>query len=260
MKSTPRSTVLLLTDFGERDPYVGIMKMVILKNFSRPIQFVDLSHQVPPQNLHVAARMIRCSRPYVPPGVVWLIVVDPGVGTSRRAVAFLTKDGSAGVAPDNGVLTPLKKEIIAASTLPPSPSASPTFHGRDIFAPAAAQLLSGAHPHDLGTPLDPHTLQILADLPLEISGPQIRGYVVDVDRFGNLITNIPGAILEGQSPRIRVGTVEIPLVRTYADVADGEVLALIGSCGELEISVRNGSAAQRLKADIGTVVWVWRSS
>ncbi len=260
MERKPRNTLVLLTDFGTRDPYVGVMKLVVLSRVQRPVNLVDLSHDVPPQDLHVAARMIRCSRPYLPPASVWLIVVDPGVGTSRRAIAFELRDGSAGVAPDNGVLTPLKRDVVAASRLPIPPEASTTFHGRDVFAPAAARLLEGAHPHDLGVPVEPKTLKELpAALPV-VRDEGIQGRVVDVDRFGNLITNIPADLFQGRPVRVHVAGKEIPLVRTYADVEPGALLALVGSCGELEISVRNGSAARHLRAGIGTDVWVFFSS
>lgn len=258
----PSRTLILLTDFGLVDPYVGVMKLVVLREVSPDLRvnFVDLSHGVPPQNIGVAARMIRCSRAYAPPEATWLIVVDPGVGTARRALAFLLRDGSRGVAPDNGVITPFREELTAVSALPVPPDASSTFHGRDVFAPAAARLLSGAHPHDLGKPVDPEDLVWLDPRPPELRPDGIRGEVVTVDHFGNLITNIPGDWLRGRRVRIQAGKVWVPLVRTYGEVPEGELLALIGSCGELEISVRNGSARDRLGLAEGDPVWVFWAS
>ncbi len=251
--------LILLTDFGLQDPYVGVMKLVVLQGVGpdRGVQFVDLSHGVPPQNLRVAARMIRCAKPYAPPGSTWLIVVDPGVGTSRRALAFLLKDGSRGVAPDNGVITPFRESLTAVSALPVPPDASPTFHGRDVFAPAAARLLSGMHPHELGDPLDPEGLVWLEEPPPRILPDGLEGRIVAVDRFGNLITNIPGEALRDRKVRVHAAGVDIPLVRTYGDVPEGALLALVGSCGELEISVRNGSARARLGLEQGDPVWVF---
>jgi len=256
------SVLILLTDFGLQDPYVGVMKLVVLRDLPPGVEvrFVDLTHNVPPQDIRAASRVIRCSRPYAPPGSTWLIVVDPGVGTSRRALAFLLSDGSRGVAPDNGVITPFRKDLVAASALPIPPEASPTFHGRDVFAPAAVRLLSGAHPYDLGEPVDPEELVWNEDPPLLPFPQGLEGRIVATDRFGNLITNIPGGVLWGKKVRIHVGGVDIPLVRTYGDVPEGALLALVGSCGELEISVRNGSAQAHLGLREGDPVWVfWES-
>lgn len=255
-------TLVLLTDFGLKDPYVGVMKLVILQNIpaNLTVHMVDLSHEVSPQNVREASRMIRCSRPWVPPESTWLIVVDPGVGTERRALAFLLRDGSRGVAPDNGVITPLREDLVAVSALPVPPGASTTFHGRDVFAPAAARLLSGAHPHALGTPLDPGDLVWLEDPPFRVSEEGVEGRVVSVDHFGNLITSIPGDLLRGRKAEVRAGGRTFPVVRTYADVPEGALLALVGSCNELEISVRNGSAQKELGLSEGDPVWVfWRS-
>ena len=256
------STLILLTDFGLQDPYVGVMKLAVLRELPPgvDVRFVDLTHAVPPQNVRAAARAIRCSRPHAPPGSTWLIVVDPGVGTRRRALAFLLSDGSRGVAPDNGVITPFRETLVAVSSLPVPPGASATFHGRDVFAPAAARLLAGAHPHDLGEPLDPRSLIWLDEPSPRVFSGGLEGQIVAIDRFGNLITNISGGALQNRKVRVRAGEVDIPLVRTYADVPEGALLALVGSCGELEISVRNGSARARLGLREGDPVWaVWES-
>ncbi len=254
--------LILLTDFGLQDSYVGVMKLVVLREVPPDlvVSFVDLSHEVPPQNVRAAARVIRCSSRHAPPGSTWLIVVDPGVGTSRRALAFLLADGSRGVAPDNGVITPFREALVAVSALPIPPDASATFHGRDVFAPAAARLLGGAHPHDLGEPLDPEDLVWIEDPRPRPLPDGLEGRIMTADRFGNLITNIPGEVIQNRKVRIQAGGMEIPLVRTYGDVPEGAPLALVGSCGELEISVRNGSARERLGLKVGDPVWVFWAS
>lgn len=242
--------VALLTDFGTRDPYVGVMKGVML-GLCPDLVFVDLTHEVAPQEVREGSFHLWASYRFFPSGTVFLAVVDPGVGSGRRAMALFAQDRFF-VAPDNGLLTPFLKDPFEAREIPVPPEASPTFHGRDVFAPAAAQIACrGALPKEWPAITDP----VRSPWPEpHRKGDQIEGEVLHVDRFGNLITNIPGdwlkpgVIVEVQGVRIR------GLKRTYAEVPPGAFLALVGSSGLLEISVREGSAAQRLKAGQGAKV------
>lgn len=251
--------ITLLTDFGTADGYVAAMKGAIAQVAPETI-IDDAAHDIPPGDVEAAAfTLARYWRLY-PPGTVHVVVVDPGVGTERRTIAARV-DGRFFVAPDNGVLSHVldeaRAEAIHAIENPAlrRDVVSATFHGRDIFAPAAAHL---AH----GTPLDAFGPAIDDPVVLPIprperSGREIRGHVVAVDRFGNLITNVPGAWL---SPRARVamaGRDVGPLRRTYADAPPGGLLALVGSTGMLEISVRDGSAAMTLDATRGAGVTIW---
>jgi len=188
---------------------------------------------------------------------VHVVVVDPGVGTGRRAIAARV-DGRFCVAPDNGVLSRVLDEVPAEAIVSIENPAlrrdvvSATFHGRDIFAPAAAHLARGTPLDAFGPPIDD---PILLPIPRpERLGRVIRGQVVSVDRFGNLITNVPGAWVEARAHVTVAGRDVGPLRRTYADAPPGGVLALVGSAGVVEISVHGGSAAQELAAGRGTIV------
>lgn len=246
--------VVLLTDFGTADGYAAAMAGVIAA--AAPDASVEhASHEIAPGDVFGAALALSRYALRYPPGTVHLVVVDPGVGTERRALAAEV-DGRFFVAPDNGVLT-----LVAGSAGParfvhlPEPSqASATFHGRDVFAPAAARLAAGAALHDLGPPVDDPLRLPTADPSRHEEG--IYGVVLHVDRFGNLITNVPESWLAGAGD-VWMGFARVgPLRRTYGDVGDGEPLALVGSLGLLELSVRNGSAAERLSAGRGAPVYI----
>lgn len=253
--------VTLLTDFGTADGYAAAMAGIIAA--AAPSALIDhASHDVPPGDISTAALTLSRYAFLYPPGTVHLVVVDPGVGTDRRAIAAFV-DGRFFVAPDNGVLTRVLQgsQRVSLVDLPAPPDdASSTFHGRDLFAPAAARIAGDEPLSDLGTPV---TDPILIALPEPTrTGDRLSGEVLQVDRFGNLITNIPGrwVVERGREARVRVsldsGTVIGPVRQTYADVARGELVALVGSLGLLEVSVRDGSAAQRLGAERGTAVVV----
>nr|PZN90793.1 MAG: hypothetical protein DIU52_06120 [bacterium] len=259
--------ITLLTDFGTADGYVAAMKGVIAAR-APGVVVDDASHDVPPGDVAAAAWTLSRYWNLYPPGTVHVVVVDPGVGSERRALAAEV-DGRLFVAPDNGVLTWVLAEAgdaavvaIEAARLFRTP-VSATFHGRDVFAPVAAELArrAGAGPSRFR--------EVLADLGPEVADPvrlplprphrgpdHIAGEVIHVDRFGNLITNVPGEWL-APGARIRVaGGSAAPLVRTYADVAPGALAALVGSAGMLEVSVRDGSAAERLGVGRGASVRV----
>jgi S-adenosylmethionine hydrolase len=232
------SVITLLTDFGTADSYVGEMKGV-LSSLAPRAQLVDITHDIPPGDVTMAQLVLSRVWHRFPAGTVHLAVVDPGVGSTRRAVA-LTAHGHRFVGPDNGLFTTLLEDAVAV-TLSVPPSASATFHGRDVFAPAAAALATGTALEALGDAVGD-----LERRPLPFprkQGRDIVGVVLQVDRFGNLVTNIARhEVPEGGI--VRVGTVVAgPLRRTFAEVAMGAVVAYVGSGGTVEIAVRDGSAA-----------------
>ena len=259
--------VTLTTDFGLRDAYVAEMKGVMLgiaEAARRPLALVDVTHDVERHDITEGALALEAAAPCFPAGTVHLAVVDPGVGTSRRGMA-LAAGGHVFIGPDNGLFTPFLDEdgwrafeLVEADYR--LPNVSRTFHGRDVFAPAAAHVASGVDPARLGPPLDD---------PVRLAWPEVRavagavaGAVVHADRFGNLITSIHARTLApiNNDLVIRVGGREVPLVGTYGDLSVGRPGALIGSSGRLEIAVREGSAATLLRARRGTGVMVSRTS
>ena len=253
------SIVTLITDFGTRDGYVGEMKGVILSACSSA-RIVDVTHDIEPGDVAGAAWVLGRIWERFPPDTVHLVVVDPGVGSDRVALAARVADRWF-VGPDNGVLsTGMEGPVDDARRIDPAgmglPAPSTTFHGRDVFAPAAGWLAAG-HPSDgLGPPVDPAQLRrFSAPVPTRV-GDAARGEVVRVDRFGNLITNIPASWVN-PTALVEVGGQVISGLRThYAMVEPGDLVALIGSGGTLEISVRNESAAARLDARRGARVSV----
>jgi S-adenosylmethionine hydrolase len=276
MKQVP--LVTLLTDFGTADGYVGTMKGVIL-DIAPEARLMDISHEIAPQNVRQAAYVLYTSYSFFPSHTVHMIVVDPGVGSARRPIAVRTPSGSF-VAPDNGVLSYVmaREDVeVAVELAHPQyrlPQVSHTFHGRDIFSPAAAHLAAGIPIEALGPAV---TDLITFPLPgLEVMGQSISGEVLHADRFGNVITSIGLLSWAGRElslePAFGVGeqvrfTADKAVVvaaghriagvhRTYADVKPGETLALVGSEGHLEIAVREGSAAQRLALRAGDPVMV----
>jgi S-adenosylmethionine hydrolase len=260
-----RPVVALLTDFGTRDHYAGTMKGVIL-GICPEATLVDISHEVAPHDVVGAALQLAACYRYFPAGTVFLVVVDPGVGSARRGLAAEAGDYRF-VAPDNGVLTAVFAEQRPRAVVELTerqyarPTVSRTFEGRDRFAPAAGWLAKGVRLAALGRPLADY--QRLA-LPVpEVRPDGIDGAVVHVDRFGNAITNIDRRTLErlGQEGvlEIRAGEHAIGrLVSTYAEIAPGEVAALFGSSDHLEIAANAASAAERLGLGRGTVVRVRR--
>ncbi len=242
--------ITMLTDFGLKDPYVGVMKGVVL-GINPAATVVDITHQVPPGNILIASTLLRDAISYFPKGTVHVAVVDPGVGTQRRPIAVSTDDFFL-VGPDNGLFWPLlsgRKEWKAYHLIEERfflPEVSSTFHGRDIFSPVAAHLSLGVRPEAMG-PQVSDLVQL--KLPGVVVGKKgLRGVVIRVDRFGNLITNIDASTLEELTkkgaPEVRVGDLAIKgIKRTYGEVPKGEALALLGSGGYLEISVNQGRAS-----------------
>jgi S-adenosylmethionine hydrolase len=223
---------------------------------------VDVTHDVAPHDVTEGALALEAAAPHFPPGTVHVAVVDPGVGTARRGLA-LSWRGAVFVGPDNGIFTPFLQEggwesFDLASGDFARPAVSPTFHGRDVFAPAAARLAGGLDPRRLAAAADPVRLPWPE---ARDAGGQASGIVIHVDRFGNLITSIPGAVVAGLGPDVAVtvsGRV-LPLVATYGDLSEGQAGALVGSNRRLEIAVRERRADVALGLERGAAVVVRRS-
>jgi S-adenosyl-L-methionine hydrolase (adenosine-forming) len=245
--------ITLLTDFGSADSYVAEVKGVLLSR-APTATLVDVAHDVPPGNVRAAQYLLARVWPRFPAGTVHLVVVDPGVGTSRRALAAQA-GGHGFVGPDNGLFTPLPDDVRFVA-LPILRDASPTFHGRDVFAPAAARLAAGARLDDLGTAVSDVIRAPLA-VP-RVSDSAVIGEVVYADRFGTLISNIPKELVRSGAAIKVDDTAAGPLRRTFGDVASGKVVAYVGSGGTVEIAVRDGSASSVLRVDVGAVVTVDR--
>jgi S-adenosylmethionine hydrolase len=257
-----RPIITLTTDFGQQDGYVGAMKGVIL-SICPTATVIDLSHEIPPQNVPAAAFVLYQAFSYYPPHTVHCVVVDPGVGSKRRALAVRTNHGVF-VGPDNGVfslvLSSSRVNVFEAVTLTNSdyqlPAVSATFHGRDIFAPAAAHLARGVPPGKLGPPA--------INLVRLDFGPTDENdvcRVIHIDHFGNLILDITVHDIENAEQAIfSVGqTVIRSLSYTFADVREGEFVAYAGSTRDhIEIAIRNGNAARELGVKLGDLVRVKR--
>lgn len=256
-----RGIVTLITDFGLGGEYTGAMKGAIL-NINPSCQIVDITHAIPPQKVLQAAFVLRQAYSYFPPGTVHMVVVDPGVGTSRRPIV-LGKEGYFFVGPDNGVFTFLLDGEVAGYELARTEyflsPVSATFHGRDIFAPVAAYLSLGFAPRRLG----PRVTDLArASWPVpRRQGRRLQGKILYTDAFGNLVTNIDreeyGPLLTAQPLVIRgKGWSIAGLSRTYGEVPPGRPLALFGSSGLLEIAVREGDARRQLALDEGDGITV----
>jgi len=261
-----RPVIALLTDFGSKDHYAGTMKGVAL-GICPDATLVDISHDLPAHDVLCAALELAAAYKYFPAGTIFLVVVDPGVGSARRGIAAEAGDYKF-VAPDNGVLTAVldehspKRVVELTERKYARPPVSRMFEGRDRFAPAAAWLAKGIELAALGqSASEIHKLQILKPL---IAADRIDGQVLRVDRFGNLITNIDRRSFDkvaGGPVDIRVGAHVVPrVVSTYAEAADGDVCALFGSTDHLEIAVNGASAAERLDLGRGALVQIARSA
>lgn len=269
---TQPQILTLLTDFGLSDAYVGVMKGTIAQ-VNPKLTVIDLTHQIPPQNIALARFALMSAFPYFPIGTVHVAVVDPGVGSSRRAIAVAVgpdRQQPIGflVGPDNGLFSGVLSQhpVIAAVELTHpqywrTAHLSQTFHGRDLFAPVGAHLASGVALADLGDSIDPDSLTQLAlpDCTAE-EWPQdrysITGYLQAIDHFGNLITNIPGDRVAGKNWHVIVNHTTIPGQQTYSDQPIGALVALIGSHGWVEIAVNGGNAEASLLLDWGKPVQV----
>ncbi len=240
--------ITILTDFGTADGYLAELKGVLL-TLAPNAQLIDASNDIPPQDVELARlTLARYWRRY-PLGTVHLAVVDPGVGSERRAIAVRSEHRFL-VGPDNGVLSPaLLLPDAEVVVLPVPRGASATFHGRDVFAPAAALLAAGRPLASLGTPCPDPVLRRTPEA-VRIADGVVRGQVIAVDRFGNLVTNL----VTGSAATVEIGPHLLPLRHSYYSAEPGDLVALTGSSGLVEIAVRNGDAAARLGMGRGTPV------
>lgn len=254
------SVITLTTDFGVQDHYVGVMKAVLL-SIVPDARLIDISHEIPPQDIMAGAWVVRNSAMLFPPESVHLVVVDPGVGTDRKPVAMRIEDQFF-VGPDNGIFSLIADQydheaIFLNNSSFWRPNPSKTFHGRDIFAPVAAHLASGVTLEKFGDPLDKLATYRWAVPISDKDG--IQGWIVHIDRFGNLISNIPEKVIRGAGQhsklKIYVGnTILNEIVETFGDVADGEPAAYIGSSGVLEIAINKGDAREMLGVEKGAQI------
>ncbi len=271
-------TIALLTDFGIEDIYVGVMKGVML-SIHADCHFVDITHQIQPQSVRDAAFDLLNAYQYFPQETIFLVVVDPGVGSHRRPIAVQHNDYSF-VAPDNGVLSYVIGESgnINAVQLDNAqyhlPKTSNTFHGRDIFAPAAAHLAKGLPLDELGTKCNDLVKLPEPVLAIDATHTHITGEVLRIDHFGNIITSIgkldwqddnqlrfaprfgrqqaETIVLASDQMTVQVNQQHIAGVcRTYSDISSGELVVLIGSNGHLEVAINQGNAAANLKVAVG---------
>ena len=255
--------ITLLTDFGDRDSYVGVMKGVIA-TINPTIVTIDITHQIPPQDIMAARFNLMNAAPYYPRNSIHLVVVDPGVGGTRRAIAIHTAEGLL-VGPDNGVFSGLLQqwpplEVVELTNRAYWRTTSPslTFHGRDIFAPVAAHLARGIPLRELGQPCDPATLVSLTSIPDPIGLDQhILGHIQYCDRFGNLVTTIPAQWLDDRPWFVMVHQQIIPGCLAYGDVPLGMPLALVGSHGWVEVAIHCDNAQSQLKLKVTDPVHLW---
>ncbi|MGF1670516.1 MAG: S-adenosyl-l-methionine hydroxide adenosyltransferase family protein [Balneolaceae bacterium] len=255
-----RPILTLTTDFGLKDHYVAAMKAVII-GISPNVRLVDISHHIPPQDIMAGAWVVRNATMYFPPKTVHLIVVDPGVGTNRNPVIIEIKD-QLFVGPDNGIFSLIADNYEYKATKLSNPdywlkNKSNTFHGRDVFAPVAAHLTKGVPVHEFGEQLDEIVTYRWAIPIADKDG--IQGWVVHIDRFGNLITNIPESMLKNiignRSYKIYVGNMILNnILSTFGSVPDGEPVAYIGSSDVLEIGINKGNAKKMLGVEKGAQI------
>ena len=243
------AVITLTTDFGRRDGYVAAMKGAIL-SIAPDVSLVDVTHQVPPQDVAAGAYLLSCAYRYFPPGTVHLAVVDPGVGSARRAIVMESADHRF-VGPDNGLFSAVFQRESTCNFVELRNAAyfrsavSPTFHGRDIFGPVAAHLCNGVPPAELGPRIaDPVRLDLWT---VQERDNAVVGWIVHVDRFGNAISNLERGRVKHEGARVRAGEITFDRIcRTYADVPEGRALALYGSDHTLEIAINGGNAARNL--------------
>ncbi len=259
-----KPTIALLTDFGTRDHYAGVLKGVVL-SICPEATIVDLSHDLPAHDIPFAALELAATYKYFPAGTIFLVVVDPGVGTARRGLAAEAGDWKF-VAPDNGVLTEVFHEVAPKRVVELTerkyarPTVSRTFEGRDRFAPAAAWLAKGIQLPALGRPVSDY--QVLALSRPRVENGVLQAEVVRIDRFGNVVTNLDRKTCEKFSNgavQVSVGGRTIArIVSTYSEIATGELGALFGSTDHLEFAAHAASAAEVLGVHVGDGVVVKR--
>jgi S-adenosylmethionine hydrolase len=262
--SMKRPIVAIMTDFGSGDGDVGVMKGVIA-GITPNVHIIDVTHEVAPQNIPSGAWILASGYRYYPPDTVFICVVDPGVGSTRGAIAVHAGNWFF-VGPDNGLFTyiyheqPIHEAVVLNNPAYHLPQVSSTFHGRDIFAPTGAHLARGVSLHDLGEQVDPATLQRLAAITPGRQGARIVSHILHVDHFGNLITSIPLTMVPTlfDSPGARI---DFPASQAVVDQRrrffaqgeeDSQPFIFADSSGFVGVAVRNGSAARVLGVSVGT--------
>ncbi|MFI5210343.1 MAG: S-adenosyl-l-methionine hydroxide adenosyltransferase family protein [Gemmatimonadales bacterium] len=241
--------ITLLTDYGTSDSYVGEMKGTLAR-LAPAATVVDITHHVVPGDVRAARYLLGRTWGRFPSGTIHLAIVDPGVGTERACLTVATA-GHYFLAPDNGLLTGIADRPDAVViALHAAAGAAPTFHGRDLFAPAAAALAEGCSPADLGTSLGREPVVLELPQP-HYEGKSVVGEVIYVDRYGNLVTNLTPAEVPSYAVLVVEDSDVGPLVATFGAVSSGAPLAYLGSGGQVEIAVRDGSAARRFGIGVG---------
>ena len=264
--SKQRPVITFLTDFGTSESYVGVMKGVVLNIFA-DVQLVDITHDVAPQQVMAGAWQLATSYRYFPAGTIHVCVVDPGVGSARQPIALHAGDWFF-VGPDNGLFSyvlaeqPVHEAVVLSNAAYHLPQVSTTFHGRDIFSPAAAHIASGVSLAALGTRVDPSTLQrIDTDLP-ERQGGEIHAHVVLADHFGNLISNIPFSLVPDlfSSSSVRLDFpaqgISVSERRRFFSAAtnEGKPFIYVGSSGYVAVAIQNGNASKTLGVEDGAAI------
>lgn len=256
-----RPTVFLLTDFGTSDHYVAAMKAVVLVRCP-DVRFVDITHDVAPQAVEQGAYLLESTWPWLPEGSVVLAVVDPGVGSDREPAVFF-HEGKCLVGPNNGLFGFLPAGAEGRVLDRPKfwlEEVSPTFHGRDIFAPCAAFVAAGGHWARLGSMSTARVRLDNAEQTVdELAGKEVTARIIHIDHFGNAITSMrfTGGDEFGATVKVQLESgQEVPVKNTYADMAPGEAIAYRGSTGRMEIAVRNGNARAALGLKVGDLVLV----
>jgi len=271
--SKPRPLIVFMTDFGTRDDAVAICKGVI-KGIAPEADIIDLTHEVTPFSISEGARLLARTSQYYPPGTVFLTVIDPGVGTSRKSIVVKTRRGQYFVLPDNGLITQVvDRDGIAGIREITNPhwllrgSSSSTFHGRDVYSPVAAHLAHGENWTQLGSPRAELTRLEVPRAVTDASG--IKGLVVALDGpFGNLVTNIEGEDFRklgyrvGDTVRVAVGTTEfqVPFAATFGAVAAGAPLLFIDSRGLVSLAINQGNFAKQNGVTPPISLTIYRSS
>jgi S-adenosylmethionine hydrolase len=241
--------ITILTDYGTTDSYVGEMKGVLL-SAAPGVTLVDITHAVPPGDIAAASYVLTRAWAHFPAGTIHLAVVDPGVGTARAGIAFRARDHFF-VGPDNGLFSGvIRGAEVEAVVLPTPRLAAPTFHGRDVFGPAAAALARGESLGALGERYSGTPRRVSGAVPHH-EGKVVVGEVIYVDRYGNLITNLAPDLVPGHAFIEAESLIVGPIRQTFGDVPSGALLAYVGSGGTVEIAVRDGSAARRLGLGVG---------
>ena len=249
------SLLTLLTDFGTQDTYVGVMKGVVF-GVCPTVTIVDLTHDIAPQDILAGRFYLQSSYRNFPSNTVHLVVVDPGVGSDRRSIAFTTADGIF-VGPDNGVLTGIHNGPILFAVELDRPqywrtlNPSSTFHGRDIFASVAGHLCAGVAIEDLGSAIEGSSLVCLPELPTVNSDGEQEGLVQSIDRFGNLISNLKVNLNSLEYWTIHLLDHALPIQKNYNKSEIGQLVAIVGSHGFIEIAVNCGNAQDHLGVKVG---------